>query len=95
MVCLCIKKFLEPKKRLRCSNKIISNHDTLTFILAYVHCQFVNSHGRFDLEPSKVASLAWNGLLEKKLRFDKNDLLMVALENVKENAYLTVVGKEK
>ena len=95
MVCHCIKGILERNENEQTSNQTNILANTLTFVLTIVNFRFMKSdHIREKLEPSKLATLAWRGLQQNKLRFDTNDLLDVDLENVNTNAYLITICGE-
>ena len=90
MICLCVKTILKRTKTKGTQTLYLLN--SLTCILTIVHCRFMHSeHVRENLAPEKLATLAWNGLINKKLRFDENDLLNAGLKDAKMNTYLVTL----
>ena len=90
----CIKKILERSENEELSNQINLNYFCFTTVLAIMNCRFMkSSHIREKFETSKLATLAWKGLQQNKLRFDENDLGDVGLENVNINAYLDTISQ--
>ena len=90
MICLCVKTILEQTEIEGPQTLRLLN--SLTCILTIVYCRFMHSeHVRENLVPENLATLAWNGLINKKLCFDEKDLSNAGLKDAKMNTYLVTL----